>query len=536
MQRIRRRLILQAAALAVAGGALTEHVPGVYGDTHDPPGKDEVDVGGPHVMYVEPSTGAGFHYPYLLYTPPDFDPDGDHERPLLVEPNNTPSSEDGFEPQLEAAESVVQRFTGRKIADEIDIPLLVPIFPRYRDKPYPWYIYVQVLDQSTFELEESPLERVDLQLLSMVDDAVARLENDGYNMAAKFHLEGFSASSNFVNRFTFIHPERVNAVANGGDGKFMLPKEEVDDDVPAIDEPEMDELPYPVGVANLEELTGEPFDKETWLDVPQFLYTGGEDQPEPGSGGHRSFPNLYDEEAIFTRPEDRPYGLPDLIEDVFGVLQVDERFEVSRAAYDNVGSSAEFTIYEGWGHTPEPAMSDLIDFHQRQIYETFGPQFDVSTDWSGPEIQEGETLQVTVMFLNLGTEPASTSATLTVDGDAIETVNIDVGLDGTATAEFKHTFDEPGTYALDIKQHDIDLGELKVVIDDSSDNSGEEEEDTQTPVDESNDNDNRQTPQEPAEQDDAREGDDGFGPGFGLITTLAGLAGLGYILNQEEEE
>lgn len=534
MQPVTRRTAFQAMVLSVIGGAVTDHIPGVKASEHDPPSEDDVNVPVENAIYVEASPDDGFHYPYFLYIPPGLETDTAHERPLLIEPNNTPSSEDGFEPQLEAGKNILKGSSGKTIADELDLPFLIPLFPRYREEPEPWYVYVQVLDQSTFILEDSPLERVDLQLLAMVDDAAARLEEDGYRIPSEVHLDGFSASSNFVNRFTFIHPNRVNAVSNGGDGKFMLPKPEIDEDVPVVIDPQMDELPYPVGVADMEELTGEPFDKDAWITVPQFLYTGGEDQPDPDESGYRSFGNLYDEEVQYVHPDDRPYGLPDLIEDLFGIKQVDERFEVSRAVYNNVEANAQFTIYEGYGHTPEPAFSDLIKFHRRHMHETYGPQFDVSAGWFEPEIVEGEPFEVTITYENLGATTTPAEPALTVDGAVVDTATVEVEPGETVSIDLTHTVDEPGTYSIDIDDERVDLGELEVTAD-TPDND-DEEDDTDdasqdTPVGDDVDDDEEDDDGNDDVQPETPEPDD-LSHGFGIASTVVGIAGAGYYLNR----
>jgi hypothetical protein len=244
-------------------------------------------------------------------------------------------------------------------------------------------VYVQVLDPDTFTLEDSPLRRLDSQLLEMVEDAKSRLEADGHSIASEIHIDGFSGSGTFANRFTILHPERVNAASHGGTTAKTLPKTEIDDDIPVVGDPNWDEmsypvgtgeeeLPYPIGVANLEALTGNSFNEEAWLNTPQYIYIGEEDRPEPGSRGHRSFSNLYDEEAQQIRPSERSYAMPDLIDDIYGVKNIDERWEVSRAVYENVGASATFTVYEGYGHTSRPAIDDLVEFHQQEIEATYG--------------------------------------------------------------------------------------------------------------------------------------------------------------------
>jgi hypothetical protein len=356
-----------------------------------------VTVEDENVKYIEEDPNAGFHYPYFLYTPSSLNSSTESPRPIFVGPNNSPSSEDDYTTHLEFAKDSAEGGRPRTIAERLNIPLLVPVFPRYRDTPEPWYVYVQVLDPSTFTIENSLLQRIDEQLLAMVEDATSRLEDNGQTIANKIHIDGFSASGSFTNRFTILHPERVNAASHGGTTVKTLPKTELDDDIPTVGDPKWDqmsypigtdqgELPYPIGVANLEELTGCAFNRQAWLDTPQYIYIGNEDRPEPGSNGHRSFANLPPEDLQRVHPDDRPYGLPDLINDIYGVMNIDERFEVSRTAYQNVDTTVTFTVYEGVGHTPRPAIDDLVEFHRDKLQN-----LDASDTVSGECLADAES-------------------------------------------------------------------------------------------------------------------------------------------------
>ncbi len=378
---VTRRTALKATTAAIAGCTLLGTIPTASADKHQPPDADDVTVSDANVEYIEQDPDAGFHYPYFLYTPSSLNSSAESPAPIFVGPNNSPSSEDEYATHLAFAKDLVEGGRPRVIAERLGVPLLVPVFPRYRDEPEPWYVYVQVLDPDTFNMEDSPLQRVDLQLLEMVEDATSRLEDNGHTIADNIHIDGFSGSGSFTNRFTILHPERVNAASHGGTTVKTLPKTELDDDVPVVGDPKWDqmtypagtdeeELPYPIGVANLEELTGSSFNEEAWLDTPQYIYIGSEDRPEPGSNGHRSFANLPPEDVQEIPPDDRPYGMPDLIDDIFGVQNIEERFRVSRTAYENVDAAVTITTYEGYGHTPRPAVDDIVDFHRSELQGT----------------------------------------------------------------------------------------------------------------------------------------------------------------------
>ena len=88
-------------------------------------------------------------------------------------------------------------------------------------------------------------------------------------MNEKVLVQDYSASGMFANRFAVLHPHRVLAVAAGSPGGWPI--------APVTDysgEP----LPYPVGVADLEELMGTPFDPSAYRKVGQLLVLGSEDE------------------------------------------------------------------------------------------------------------------------------------------------------------------------------------------------------------------------------------------------------------------
>ncbi|WP_276257342.1 hypothetical protein [Haloglomus litoreum] len=147
---------------------------------------------------VAPDRAAGFEYPYFRYVPPSV---GDGV-PLLVQPNNTGRSTDDFAVHRRAARETIERGTPRRMADSLGVPLLVPVFPRPRSDPVDGSHYVHQLDRDTLAIEEGPLERVDLQLLAMVDHARAALAESDLSVRERVLLNGFSASGNFADRFT----------------------------------------------------------------------------------------------------------------------------------------------------------------------------------------------------------------------------------------------------------------------------------------------------------------------------------------------
>lgn len=304
---------------------------------------------GRHPMRIEPDPESDFNYPYYLHIPEDVV--DEEPRPMLVEPTNAWGNTDDLSKLFDRAERQVEDGVGRHVADELSVPFLHPVFPRPVRDPVDWTHYVHQLDAETLRIDDGPLERVDLQLIAMVEDARERLAERGHATAERFMLEGFSSAGTFANRFTVLHPERLVSVTAGGlNGLAILPiKEATGRPLKYQDDDHV--LNYPVGIADVEELTGEPFDLVAFREVNQFLYMGEDDDTDA---------LLYPD--AWTDPDIRMVAILVYGEDIH-----EERFPYCKEVYERVGVSAVFRVYEGAGHTPEPAVSDLVEFHERSL-------------------------------------------------------------------------------------------------------------------------------------------------------------------------
>lgn len=341
-------------ALPMAPSESTNNLPASLGASAEPsnPSIEDLHGGSERAKQVGPvlieaNPDAGFEYPYYLYAP---EPKRDAPTPILVEPNNSPRPTDDFATHLDEVKTKIERGLGRHISDELAVPLVFPVFPRPVSDPVDWTHSVQQLDLETMQIEEGPLKRIDQQLLHMVADARHRLEQSGYNLDDGIMLNGFSASGTFANRFAALHPDKVISVTAGGiSGMPILPHTAVEGN--PIGKTDTYPLNYHVGVANLEAVTGAPFDRSAFRTVHQFLYIGENDQndallyPDPYTGKDLRIAALL------------AYG-----QDIH-----EERFPRARAAYKEIGAHAVFRMYEDTGHTPTPAMEDVVEFHRRTL-------------------------------------------------------------------------------------------------------------------------------------------------------------------------
>lgn len=296
---------------------------------------------------IEASPERDFAYPYYLNVP---EPDVRFGDPaILVEPPNMPAPSDDFDAHLAEGKRRAEGGFGRRIADELGLPLLHPVFPRPVSEPVDWTHYTHSLDRETMHLENTPLQRIDRQLLAMIADARERLADRGLDVRERVCMNGFSASGTFANRFAALHPEHLLSVSAGGlNGMAILPIEEFDFPFEWMaDRP----VNYPVGVADIQELTGDPFDHEAFAAVNQFLYMGAEDENDT---------LLYPD--AWTEPDIRGTALFVYGEDIHT-----ERFPTCAERYEAAGANAVFQVYPDVGHDPEPAMEDIVAFHRRSL-------------------------------------------------------------------------------------------------------------------------------------------------------------------------
>lgn len=200
------------------------------------------------ITKIPANPAKGFHWPYYLSIPNSLG----SPSTLFVEPNNSgyPALDFVFH-DTKAAEILYARTATMNAVWNLDLPLLVPVFPRTYDE------YIQAMNlwlPSNCNCPE--LERPDLQLVAMIKDAQGRLRSMGHIMDHKVFMNGFSASGAFTGGFTMLHPDLIRAAASGGG----LP-DEYD----------------PQRRFQLEGFTGQQIDLHTYFSVPLYLYVGDQD-------------------------------------------------------------------------------------------------------------------------------------------------------------------------------------------------------------------------------------------------------------------
>jgi hypothetical protein len=289
----------------------------------------------PPATRVEANPARGFYWPYFLMVPPRLDP----PHTLLVEPNNTGTWNDDPWVHETAARNLVRARSG--FAVNLGCPLLVPVFPRpmMPQAPEPGGIYVHALDRYSLSRQWPGLERIDLQMVAMLDDALERLLAMGHAMDRRVFMMGFSASGAFTSRFAVLHPDRVKAAAPGSPGGWPL--------APVVSW-QGTTLKYAVGISDVETLSGTAFDLDTFRLVPLYIYVG----------------DLDTNDALDTRgmTTDERNAICQLLNCGSNPVLA-QRWPLAQAIHESVGANARFVIYPGVGHTITPQMfSDLQAF------------------------------------------------------------------------------------------------------------------------------------------------------------------------------
>jgi len=289
------------------------------------------------VQRVPADPAAGFQADYYLYLGPAAKRRAEREGAavILVQPNNSGTNSD--DPELHRKDAWWTSFGRHGVADELGAILLVPAFVRPAQD---WQIYTHALDRDTLTTARADLARLDLQLLAMVDDARGRLAANGIDVRGRFLIQGFSASGMFADRFTILHPDRVLACAAGSPGGWPV--------APAAAQGG-EALPYPAGVADLEELTGRAFDAEAYRLVAKLFVLGDRDQNDS-----LDYRDGWEAESAA------------LVDRLFGA-DPQARWAEAERLHREAGTGARFLRVAGIGHDRKALQPRSTEFFQQVL-------------------------------------------------------------------------------------------------------------------------------------------------------------------------
>ena len=284
---------------------------------------------GEQLILVNADPAKGFNYAYYLYIPSGVD----KTKPirLIVEPNNNGRPNDDQSIFDKNAKEIASLYNGHNIAVSLKIPILVPAFPR------PMEAYTHDLGRTTILISSGSLKRIDLQLVAMIKDAQKSMKLVDITVQDKVFLNGFSASSHFANRFALMHPEIVRAVATGGINSLPI--------IPAASIQET-KLRFPIGIADLKDITGIDFNMNEYKKISQFIFMGGNDTNDTAKAG-----DCFED-------QDRT-----VIYSLLGEKMVPDRFTKIQEIFKQFELPIQFHTYQGIGHElPGYLWTDLNSF------------------------------------------------------------------------------------------------------------------------------------------------------------------------------
>lgn len=289
------------------------------------------------LMKFAAKPGAGFNFEYLVYLPKGVQPGVTNY--LMVETNNGGVNDTMSHHEKTAGYAAARSGVANYTSKFLKIPLLVPIFPRSATN---WMIYTHALDRDAMLSKGTDIERLDLQLLAMIEDAKKQLAKQGYPLHDKFFMNGFSASGTFANRMSLLHPEKIKAIAAGGINSIaILP----------INELKGKKLEYPLGIADVKQITGKEVNLEAFRELPQLLYMGSLDDNDAAK-----YDDGYSKEesaVVFT---------------VMGEQLIPQRWSFVEQVYKDNKVNAEFRTYPGIGHgTDLKMLNELVDFFRKHM-------------------------------------------------------------------------------------------------------------------------------------------------------------------------
>ena len=182
------------------------------------------------------------------------------------------------------------------------------------------------------------MERIDLQLIAMVEDAHRRLSREGVPTEKKIFIWGYSAGGSFTIRFTLLHPDRVQAASVGGCAMLPVPLARI----------HHRNARYPIGVADLKQLTGKKFNAKAFRRVPIQVFRGAADDND-----EVAFDDGFDK-------ADRSFVNGNL-----GGPPPIERYPAIQALYRSAAPQVKFTIEPGVAHNDALTRKETPTFFEQ---------------------------------------------------------------------------------------------------------------------------------------------------------------------------
>jgi len=181
-------------------------------------------------------------------------------------------------------------------------------------------------------------ERPDLEIVKVIDEFITFLRKQNLDVYSKVFIAGFSCGGVQANRIAILHPNKVAAVAIGAPGAFLYPAKTW----------KGFSLPYPLGVADIDQLSETSFSLEDYTKIPHFIFVGEKDTARIN--------DPVNFEACYAKRHAR------IIKAYFGRTPP-ERAKIFAQYLESLEMDVSLKIYRGIGHEMIPEMIyDIFSF------------------------------------------------------------------------------------------------------------------------------------------------------------------------------
>jgi hypothetical protein len=281
-----------------------------------------------------------FKFSFILYIPYNID-----KNTLIIHGNNLAYEEGNilnvysaiFETTIEAGYDLIS----------LNIPILVPVTSNYvhpENNNMHEFFPMQASRNVVFckDINNTYYKIFD-QINNMINYAKERIKKDtSLILKDKIICHGFSSSSKFVLRYATCFPSKVSLLIAGGFGvQNIIPltkfKTKNKDEI---------NLPYPVGIYDIKEITGFEFDYENYKKMQQFYFIGENETSENDTSFNFRHTDL---------------EIQDIYMNIF-CKNYQQRFdEMSKLIKDLGYTNIEFKKYKNYGHSATPGI-EYTDF------------------------------------------------------------------------------------------------------------------------------------------------------------------------------
>jgi len=296
-----------------------------------------------NLVRVESKPSEGFHWDYYLFIPDSYDENNTstYNKHLIVEPSDN--------------ENGKRRAENHRVSNRLGVPVMLPMFDRPANIEDAWKYFILRLDRNTLMIEKEKFQRLDKQLIAMIDNAVNLLGQNNFDFNDDVYMYGLSSQAQFANRFTLLHPDRVKASVSGMITEIALPESQRSGY----------NLYYPLGTYDMYELTGIQFDLEKFKSTDQYLFYGEKDSDDP-----IYYDNVIDprERNIYENVFNTKAIPPDETNDPESAKIIAKRLFTAQNFYAERGIDLKVKIYEGVDHFMTSEMKDdVVEFFRETV-------------------------------------------------------------------------------------------------------------------------------------------------------------------------